>query len=283
MMSGVNKSLTADRRQFLTLTLAGAAALVALPSWSAAIVTPADGLTAGDVKVPIQGGEIAAYRAHPANGGPFPTVIVAHDEGGVSPQMQDVCRRLAKMGYFAICPYLFSRNGDVSKMDMMDVMAQVVSKLKDADILSDVDATVDYAKKSGKADIGKLGITGFSWGGRVVWLYAAHNPKLKAGVSWYGFLGPSRDPAGHSALSLAASIKPAVLGLYAGKDDFIMGSDIDSMKLTLKGAKGNKCDIVTFPTAKHGFFADDKPTYDAATAADGWNRLGLWFKANGVG
>jgi carboxymethylenebutenolidase len=280
-MSKTETATLIDRRLFVGGSLA-AALLLATPGFAAAIHTDAEGLTAGDVKIPIQGGEIAAYRAFPAKGGPFPTVLVAHDEFGVSEHMQDVVRRLAKLGYFAICPNLYSRQADVSKMtSMMDVMAQVVSKVVDAQILSDLDATVEFAKKSGKADVGRLGITGFSWGGRVVWLYAAHNPKLKAGVSWYGFLGASRDPQGHSAISLAPGIKSPVLGLYAGKDDFIMEYDLESMKLALN--KASKSEIVLFPGKPHGFFADTQPTYDATTAADGWNRLTLWFKAHGVG
>ena len=279
-MSGVNKSVTADRRQFLTLSLAGALALLSPKIWAAAIVTPADGLTVGDVKVPIQGGDIPAFHAFPDKGGPFPTVIVAHDESGVSEHMKDVVRRIAKLGYFAICPNLFSRQADVSRMtDMMDVMSQVVTKVVDAQVLSDLDATVDFAKKSGKADVAKLGMTGFSWGGRATWIYAAHNPKMKAGVAWYGFLGAPRDPQGHSAVSLSPTIKQPILGLYAGKDDFIMEYDVETMR---NGLKGSKSEIVVFPGVKHGFFADDQPTYDAKTAADAWGRMDTWFHNHGV-
>jgi carboxymethylenebutenolidase len=263
-----------NRRHFIVSSLA----LASMPVWAA---TDAAGLVAGDVEVPIQGGKIAAYMAHPDKGGPFPTILVGHDEFGVSEHMKDVVRRLAKLGYYAVCPNLFSRQADVSKMsDIMDVMAQVVSKVIDAQVLSDLDATAEFAKKSGKADLAKLGMTGFSWGGRATWIYAAHNPKMKAGVAWYGFLGAPRDPQGHSAVSLSPTIKQPILGLYAGKDDFIMEYDVETMR---NGLKGTKSEIVVFPGVKHGFFDDAHPaTYDAKTAADGWGRMDTWFHNHGV-
>jgi len=278
-MTARDMSFAIDRRRFFSLTLAASLALAAKPLW-AAIQTDSAGLVTGDVKVPIQGGEIPAYSAYPDKGGPFPLVLVGHDEFGLSEQIKDVTRRLAKLGYYAICPYLFSRQGDVSKAtDVIEVMSTVISKLVDAQILSDLDATVEFAKKSGKGDVGRLGMTGFSWGGRATWIYAAHNPKMKTGVAWYGFLNAPRDPQGHSAVSLAGSIKQPILGLYAGKDDYIMAYDVDSMKL---GLKGSKSEIVSFPGVQHGFFADNKPTYDAKTAADGWNRLEIWLHNNGL-
>jgi carboxymethylenebutenolidase len=273
-------TVTIDRRRFLSATLSASLALAARPLWAAAIQTDSAGLTAGDVKVPIQGGDIAAYRAHPDQGGPFPVVLVGHDEFGLSEQMKDVVRRIAKLGYYAICPYLFSRQGEVGKADdMVEVMRSVISKVVDAQVLSDLDATVEFARKSGKGDVGRLGMTGFSWGGRATWIYAAHNPKMKAGVAWYGFLNAPRDPQGHSAVSLAAGIKQPVLGLYAGKDDYIMAYDVDSMKL---GLAKSKSEIVSFPGVQHGFFADNKPTYDAKTAADGWSRMQVWLHNNGL-
>jgi len=272
-MNNNELKLSFDRRRFLALSLA----VAVTPVWAA---TDAGGLVAGDVEVPIQGGKIAAYRAFPDKGGPFPTILLGHDEFGVSEAMKDAARRLAKLGYFVICPNLFSRQADVSKMtDMIDVMSQVVTKVVDAQVLSDLDATVDFAKKSGKADVGKLGMAGFSWGGRATWIYAAHNPKMKAGVVWYGYLNAPRDPQGHSAISLASTIKQPILGLYAGKDDFIMGYDVETMK---NGLKGTKSEIVTFPGVKHGFAAEGKPTFDAKTADDGWSRMEIWFHNHGM-
>jgi carboxymethylenebutenolidase len=269
-----------DRRDFIAASLAAGAGLLAPPLWSAPLQTDSEGLVASDVMVPIQGGQIAAYSAYPAKGGPFSTILVAHDLAGVNEHIKDVVRRLAKLGYYVLCPNLFSRQTDLGKnADMMDVMRMVVSKLIDAQILSDLDSTVAFAKKTGKASVERLGITGFGWGGRVVWLYAAHDAKVKAGVAWCGFLTAPRDPNGHSAISLAAEIKPAVLGLYAGNDDYIMSADIEQMKFALKGKKS---EIVEFPTVRHGFYADDDRNYDAKTAADGWDRMQSWFRRNGV-
>lgn len=271
-----------SRRHLLSSSVAFALALSARAGLAAAIQTDSEGLVTEEVKVPIKGGEISAYVARPKSGkDPIP-VLVAHDVWGVNEQMKDVTRRLAKLGYYAICPDLFSRQGDVSKMkDEIDIIRTIVSKVVDADVMSDLYSTVTYARKTGKADGKKLGITGFGWGGRIVWLYAAFDPKLSAGVSWYGFLNPPRDPAGHSALSLAGQIKVPVLGLYGAKDDYILESDVNAMKSAL--AANKKCQIDLFPGAKHGFFSDDRPTYDAKTAADGWDRMKIWFKNNGVG
>jgi carboxymethylenebutenolidase len=269
-------------RRTLLATAAGAGlVLIARPVLAAAIQTDSEGLVAEEVKVPIQGGEISAYCAYPAKGKPQSVILVAHDVFGVNAQMQDIVRRLGKLGYYAICPNLFSRQGDAGKTtDEIDIMRTVVSKVADADILSDLDSTVAYVHKSGKADTRHLGITGFGWGGRVVWLYAAHDPKLRAGVSWYGFLNAPRDPKGHSAVSLASQIKSPILGLYGAKDDYIMEADVTEMKNAL--AANKKSDIVVFPGVKHGFMSDDRPTYDAKAAADGWDRLKVWFKNNGL-
>ena len=278
-MSHFFKSL--DRRSFLGGSLAAALVLRARPVLAAAIHTDSDGLVAEDVKIPIKGGEITGYCAYPNKGKDFATIVLAHDVFGVSEHMRDVVRRLAKLGYYAICPNLFSRQGDVSKMtDEIDIMRTVVSKIADADILSDLDATVAFIHKSGKGDAKRLGITGFGWGGRVVWVYAAHDPKLRAGVSWYGFLGAPRDPKGLSALALSSQIKSPVLGIYGNKDDYILESDAKTMQNGLAGNK--KAEIVILPGAKHGFFADDQKSYDAKTAEDGWNRMTIWFKNNGL-
>ncbi len=270
-----------SRRQLLGTSMAFGLALAAGPVLAAAIQTDSEGLVTEEVKVPIKGGEISAYVAYPKQGKSFTPILVAHDVWGVNDQMKDTVRRLAKLGYYAICPDLYSRQGDVSKMkDEIDIMRTVVSKVIDADIMSDLYAAVTYARKTGKADAKHLGITGFGWGGRVVWLYAAFDPKLQAGVSWYGFLNAPRDPAGHSALALAGQIKVPVLGLYGAKDDYILESDVNAMKGALAANKKSQIDF--FPGAKHGFFSDDRPTYDAKTAADGWERMKIWFKNNGV-
>ena len=270
-----------SRRRLLTTSVAVGVALAARPLLAAAIQTDSAGLVTQEVKIPIKGGEMSAYCAYPDKGKQFSTILVAHDVFGINAHMQDIVRRLAKLGYYAICPNLYSRQGDVSKMtDEIDIMRTVVSKVTDADVLADLDATAAFAHKSGKADAKRMGITGFGWGGRVVWLYAAHDPKVKAAVSWYGFLNAPRDPAGHSAIALASQIKVPVLGLYAAKDDYIMEADVKEMQNQL--AANKKSEIVIYPGVKHGFFDDAHKTYDAKTAADGWDRLKIWFYNNDV-
>jgi len=271
---------TLGRRTFLTTSVAVGFAAAVQPVMAQVIHTDSDGIVAGGVTVPVKDGQIPAYRAYPSKGtAPFPTVIVVHEIFGVHEHIQDVVRRFAKLGYYAICPDLYSRDGDVAKMEKMDEVMAVVRKTPDAQVLTDLDSTVDYLGKTGQADVKRLGITGFCWGGRVTWLYAAHNPqKVKAGVAWYGPLASS-DPARPSAISLASTLQVPVLGLYAGKDGHITADDVTAMKVALRGTKS---DIVVYPDADHGFNADYRPSYDKQAAEDGWKRLREWFKANGV-
>src|SRR5215472_8454868 len=176
-----------SRREFVAATLATGFALSVLPVSAETITTDSNGLVAGEVKIPVQGGEIPGYRAMPATGGPFPTILVAHEIFGVHEHIKDICRRLAKLGYFAVAPLLYSREGDVASMtDVQQIISKVVAQVPDSQVASDLDETVAWAKSTGKADTTELGITGFCWGGRQVWLYAAHNPALKAAVAWYG-------------------------------------------------------------------------------------------------
>jgi len=266
------------RRRFITTSVAVGFAAAVQPVMADAIHTGSDGIVAGEVKVKVPDGEIPAYRAYPAKGNsPFPIILVAHEIFGVHEYIQDVCRRLAKLGYFAISSDLYSRQGDVSKIDnIKDILANVVSKVSDQQFLGDLDATVAYASSTGKGDGKRLGITGFCWGGRVTWMYAAHNPKVKAGVAWYGPLGGAPEKA---VINHASEIKGAVLGLYGGKDTGIPMEDVEKMRAAIKGGKS---EIVVYPEAPHGFHADYRPSYDATAAADGWNRLETWFKLHGV-
>ena len=178
---------TLTRRDFVVTALAAGFALAVRPvSAQTMIVTDSSGLETGEVKIPTGDGQIPAYRAMPASGGPFPTVLVVQEIFGVHEHIKDICRRLAKRGYLAVAPELYARQGDVSQItDVNEVISKVVSKVPDAQVLADLDATVTWAEKSSKGEVKKLGITGFCWGGRVVWLYAAHSPRLKAGVAWY--------------------------------------------------------------------------------------------------
>jgi carboxymethylenebutenolidase len=267
-----------NRRRFMTNSVAVGFALAAQPVLADAIHTDEAGLIAGQVMVPVAGGDIPAYRAFPDKGGPFPVILVVHEIFGVHEYIQDVVRRLAKLGYYAIAADLYSRQGDVSKMaSVRDIIEQVVAKVPDQQFLSDLDSTVAYSAKTGKADVSRLGITGFCWGGRATWLYSAHNPAVTAAVAWYGPLtGDDRRPG---AIQLAGRIKTPVLGLYAGKDGNITAADVAAMRAALQG--GNS-EIIVYPEANHGFHADYRPSYDEGAAKDGWQRLQAWFKKNGV-
>jgi carboxymethylenebutenolidase len=270
------------RRELLLGTLAAGFAVAVRPISAATITTDAGGLTAGFVSIPVEGGTIPAYRARPATGTKLPVVLVVQEIFGVHAHIQDVCRRLARLGYLAIAPSLFERQGDVTKLPDIASIRPVVAKVPDAQVMSDLDATVAWAGRAGGGDSGKLGITGFCWGGRITWLYAAHNPSLKAGVAWYGRLAGVSTPEQPSyPLDLVARIKAPVLGLYGGKDDGIPLETVERMQAALKAA-GSRSEIVIYPEAPHGFHADYRPTYRPEAAADGWRRLQAWFKANGV-
>src|ERR1700756_1881538 len=205
-----------NRREFVVTTLAAGFALAVQPVSAQTITTDTNGLEAGGVKAPVKDGAIPPYRATPASGGPFPTVLVVQEIFGVHEHIKDICRRLAKLGYFAAAPALYAREGDVSGMsDIQEIISKVVSKVPDAQVASDLDATAAWAKGTGKADTARLGVTGFCWGGRQVWLYAAHNPNLKAAVAWYGAVKrPGTDLQPKNPLDLVGELKVPVLGLY---------------------------------------------------------------------
>lgn len=272
------------RREFVVSTLAAGFALAVQPVSADTINTDAKGLEAGEVKIPVGKEEtIPGYRAMPAEGGAFPVVLVVQEIFGVHEHIKDICRRFAKLGYFAVAPELYSREGDVSKIkDIKEIISKVVSKVPDKQVMSDLDATVAWAKKSGKGDTAKLGITGFCWGGRIVWLYAAHNPNLKAGVAWYGRLVSKPDDLHpKNPIDLVENLKAPVLGLYGEADTGIPKESVEQMRKALKDAK-KPCEIVLYPDTPHAFFADYRPSYRKENAEDGWKRLQAWFKKNGV-
>lgn len=277
----VDSQLT--RRGFAVGSLATGFALAVQPVSADTITTDTKGLEAGEVKVTTKDGEIPAYRAMPEKGGPFPTVIVVQEIFGVHEHIKDLCRRLAKQGYYAIAPDLYVRQGDVSKIENIgEIIGKVVSKVPDAQVLSDIDSTVVYAKGTGKADTGKLAITGFCWGGRIVWLYSAHNKNLKAGVAWYGRL-VSQPDALHpkNPIDLADQLNAPVLGLYGEADTGIPLESIEQMRAAIAKAK-KTAEIVVFPKAPHGFNADYRPSYRKEIAEDAWKQMLAWFKKNGV-
>ena len=273
-----------SRRAFAVTALAsGFAASVQPGAAQSPINTGAEGLTAGEVKIPVQDGEIPAYRAMPATGGPFPTVLLIHEIWGVHEYFQDVCRRFAKQGYCAVAPELFARQGDASKLtDIPTILRDIVSKVPDAQVMSDLDATAAWAAKSSKGDPDALGVTGFCWGGRQVWLYAAHNPQLKAGVAWYGrVVGSPSELTPRHPIDLAAQLKAPVLGLYGGADSGIPVETVERMRDAARSA-GKTVEIVVYPDAPHAFHADYRPSYRAEAAADGWKRCLAWFEQRGV-
>jgi len=273
------------RREMMMTTLAVGFAAAVLPVRADTVITTGtEGLVAGEVRVPVADGEIPAYRAMPARGGPFAVVLVVQEIFGVHEHIKDLCRRFALEGYCAIAPELYARQGDVTKLtDYREIFAQVVSRVPDAQVMSDLDAAVAWAAKSGIGDAARVGATGFCWGGRITWLYAAHNPKLKAGVAWYGRLtGEPTELQPKYPLDVAAELQAPVLGLYGGQDQGIPLADVEKMRAALAAAQ-EPSEIVVFPDAPHGFNADYRPSYRAADAKDAWGRCLAWFRRNGVG
>jgi carboxymethylenebutenolidase len=272
-----------SRRGFLVTALGAGFALAVQPVMAqTAITTDTQGLVAGEVKVKTADGEMAAYRAQPATGSNFPVVLVVSEIFGVHEYIADTCRRLAKLGYQAIAPELFARHGDPRKVSsIQEILTGIVAKVPDAQVMSDLDACVAWAKVSG-GDTARLGITGFCWGGRIVWLYAAHNPQLKAGVAWYGRLvGQAGALTPKQPTDLAAGLKAPVLGLYGGADSGIPLDTVWDMQDKLKAA-GGKSMIHVYDDAPHAFHADYRPSYRKDYAEDGWKRMLAWFRQNGV-
>ncbi len=275
-----------SRRQVLMSTLSTGFALAVTPIAASALSTDSDGLEAGEVTIPTSAGDIPGYRALPLKPkGKVPVILVVHEIFGVHEHIKDVCRRLAKEGYYAIAPELFARQGDVSKMtDFKEIVSKVVSKVPDAQVMSDLDAALAFAKKDPHADTTKLSITGFCWGGRITWLYAAHQPALKAGVAWYGkIVGDKDDLHPKNPTDIVADLKAPVLGLYGGKDQGIAVDTVEQQTQSLaasSNASAKASSIHIYPEAGHAFFADYRPSYHEASAKDGWKRLLDWLKAH---
>jgi len=272
-----------SRRDFVASSIATGFALAVQPVCAQTmIVTDTQGLTAGDIKIPTSDGDVPAYRAMPASGKSVPVILVVQEIFGVHEHIKNVCRRFAKVGYMAIAPELYFRQGDVSKLsDIKEILSKVVSKVPDSQVMSDLDSAVAWAGKNG-GDVEKLGITGFCWGGRIVWLYVAHNPKVDAGVAWYGRLvGDKNEMNPANPIDLVDKINAPVLGLYGGADAGIPTDTVDQMNAALKKA-GKKSMIRVYADTPHAFNADYRPSYRKEQAEDGWKRTLAWFKANGV-
>jgi carboxymethylenebutenolidase len=264
-----------SRREIMAGAVGAGFALAVRPVAASTITTSADGLAVADIRIPTPAGDIPGYSARPAKSKGKPhIVLVVHEIFGVHEHIRDVCRRLAKLGALAIAPDLFVRQGDVSKMtDFKEIVGKVVSKVPDEQVMSDLDATVAWAKGPGRGDAHRIGITGFCWGGRIVWLYAAHGAALKAGVAWYGRLVGDKDALHpRHPVDVAAALKAPVMGLYGEQDQ----------ALAAGSAPAKRSQIHVYPDAGHAFFADYRPSYSPAAAAGGWAALCAWFGANRV-
>jgi carboxymethylenebutenolidase len=272
------------RRDFIKTALGSGFAAAVLPVCAQTMIrTDTAGLAAGEVTITVNGQKVPVYRAQPAGKTGLPVVLVVSEIFGVHEHIADVARRFAKLGYLALAPDLFVRQGDAkSYSSVPELMKEVVSKVPDAQVLGDLDACVAWAKENG-GNVDRLGITGFCWGGRFVWLYSAHNPQVKAGVAWYGRLVGDKTPLTPTQpVDIAANLKTPVLGLYGGKDAGIPLDTIEKMKGEL--AKGrSKSEFVVFPNSGHAFHADYRPSYVEADAKEGWQRCVAWFRAHGVG
>jgi carboxymethylenebutenolidase len=276
-----------DRRGFLVTSLGAGFALAVQPVMAQSVIkTDEAGLLAGEVRVPVKDGEMVAYRAVPQGANKAPVVLVVSEIFGVHEHIKDVCRRLAKQGYCAIAPELFARQGDPQKFtNIQELMSNITAKTPDAQVMSDLDATVAWAASKG-ADTSRLAITGFCWGGRITWLYSAHNPGVKAGVAWYGRLvGNVSDLTPRHPTDLVGELKAPVLGLYGGLDTGIPLETVEAMEKALKekgSAAANKSEIHVYDNAPHAFHADYRPSFRKEEAEDGWKRLLGWLKKNGV-
>ncbi len=275
------------RREFLVTSAVAAGAGVAGytlatgPVNAAAITTDSSGLVEGDVSIPAADRAIPGYRAKPKGAASPPVVLVVQEVFGIHAYIRDVCRRLAKAGYLALAPDLYVRQGDVSGMTAIEQIREVVMRVPDAQVLGDLDAAAAWAATDG-GDAARLGITGFCWGGRMVWLYAAHSPKLRAGVAWYGRLAGEPAPLfPRSPLAVADSLRAPVLGLYGAEDTGIPLDTVERMRAALAAAK-SPSKIEVFPGAQHGFHADYRPSYNQAAAEKGWQMLLAWFATYGV-
>ena len=250
-----------------------------------AIKTSAQGLVSGEVTIDVNGFKMPAYRCAPEGKSGLPVVLVVSEIFGVHEYIADVTRRLAKLGYLAIAPELFIRQGDPGSYGgAAQINAELIPRVPDAQVLGDLDACAAWAGAHG-GDVNKLAITGFCWGGRITWLYAQHQPRLKAAVAWYGRLqGAVTANNPHHPLDQVAQLKAPVLGLYGGADTGIPQSSVDAMKAAL--AQGNAAargsEFVVYPDTPHAFHADYRPSYRQGPAEDGWQRLQAWLKRHGV-
>jgi len=285
LLPGASTAEGATRRTALKAALGAGYAAAAAPLMAqTAIRTPADGLTVGEVTYEVNGFKVPAYRAAPAGRTGLPVVLVISEIFGVHEYIADTARRFARAGYLAIAPELFARQGDpTSYGEVGKIMSEIVAKVPDAQVMADLDGGLKWAAANG-GDVRKAAITGFCWGGRITWLYAAHGP-VKAGVAWYGRLvGTASDLTPRHPVDVAANLKAPVLGLYGSADTGIPLDTVDKMKAALANGSpaARASQFVVYPEAPHAFHADYRPSFRQGPAEDGWKRALEWFKANGA-
>jgi carboxymethylenebutenolidase len=274
---------TTDRRNFVMTSLATGFALAVQPVSAQTITTDTAGMMAGEVRIPVKdsAGAIPGYHAMPMTGKDFPVVLVVQEIFGVHEHINDLCRRLAKSGYLAIAPELYARQGDVSKLSEMPEIFKIVGKVPDAQVMSDLDATAEFAGRM-NGNINRVAITGFCWGGRIVWLYAAHNPKLKAGAAWYGRIeGDKNDITPKNPIDLVSEMKAPVIGFYGGMDMGIPVASVKKMDAAMKAAH-KASEIHIYEQAQHGFNADYRPSYNKEAATDARAKMLAFYKKHGA-
>ncbi|WP_418319287.1 dienelactone hydrolase family protein [Piscinibacter sakaiensis] len=274
-----------NRRRFVQTAVGSGFAAAVMPVAAQTVNTPSDGLLVGEVTIPVGDFKMPAYRAAPAGKTGLPVVLVISEIFGVHEHIADVARRFARQGYLAIAPELFVRQGDAQSYgEIGKLLSEVINKVPDEQVMADLDATVAWAKAQ-QADVSKLGITGFCWGGRITWLYAAHNPAVKAGVAWYGRLVGSQTPlTPRHPVDVAGKLHGPVLGLYGAADAGIPLDTVEQMKKALANgsAAARQSEFVVYPDAPHAFHADYRPSFRKPAAEDGWQRCLAWFRRNGV-
>ncbi|MBM3389902.1 MAG: dienelactone hydrolase family protein [Betaproteobacteria bacterium] len=276
-----------NRRRFTRSALGVGIAAAAGPVMAqTAVKTPTAGLTVGEVTIDSGGFKLPAYRATPTGVRNPPVVLVVSEIFGVHEYIADVANRFARAGYCAIAPELFARAGDPSAYgEIAKLIAEIIMKTPDALVMADLDACMNWAQAQG-ADVSRSAVTGFCWGGRITWLYAAHQARLKAAVAWYGRLVGAASPVWPShPIDQVSRLQAPVLGLYGGKDDGIPLSTVEQMKAALQqqgSAAAKRSEFHIYPDAPHAFHADYRPTYRKEAADDGWARCLAWFRANGA-
>jgi carboxymethylenebutenolidase len=284
-IKGILPARDFDRRDFIWTALGASAALaVSSPASAQLITTDTAGIDASDIAIPVgDGATIRGYRAMPLTDGPFPVILVATEIFGLNHYTKDICRRLAKAGYYAIVPDLYSRKVDLTTITSMAEIMPVVNSKFDAELISDYDATVEFVRASFKGDMGRMAIAGFCRGGRTSLVYTSANPKLKAAVAWYGAVGGQTNAfTPRTVMERAGEIKVPVLGLYGAKDAGVPIDQVEKFFAALKAA-GIPSELVTYPEAGHGFHADFRAaSYRRADAEDGWKRMLAWFRKYGV-